>query len=182
MYHGLGCSAVLTLGKDGIYDALKQAYLASVQLSVIPDKTKRQNVIEAYTFTFEYGSRSSTDQLQFNGIVIAGTQGRKVTIRNARKGLDHLMRNLVVLTESLPYLPGRGIALTVQDQQLTLIDKRYLDVHLFYTDDRPEGYRPQGFKPSNAINMHVPETESWKLVETRIGSMDSGCHRSAGKC
>ena len=91
---------------ESIFDALKQKYLHSVQLCVLPDRENRQNVIEAYTLTIEYTQDSLYQERQIDGIVISRDRGRKVTIKNARNGLDHLIRNLIVLTESLPYLPG----------------------------------------------------------------------------
>ena len=71
-------------------------------------------MIEAYSFAIEYRDSNSPEKRDFNGIVISGSQDQKMTIKHARNGLDHLVRNLIVLTESLPYLPGMSIPLRDQ--------------------------------------------------------------------
>ena len=95
----------LTTPKDAIFDRLRQKYLDSVQLRVLPNKNNRQNVIETYTFQIDYIEGNRPAERAFNGLTVSSQEGKTVTIQDARNGLDHIIRNLVVLTEALPFLP-----------------------------------------------------------------------------
>ena len=92
--------------QDGIFDALAKSYLAAVQLSVILEKNKPENVIETYTFAFRYTTNPLTSELQLGDLELSSSNGKAATIRSARSGIRMLSRHLVGLVQGLPDLPG----------------------------------------------------------------------------
>lgn len=56
--------------------------------------------------------------------------------------------------------------------------KRYLGVHLFYTDDCPEDYEPAGFGAANDEYIYFPIDQEWRRESITFGSADSGYHTS----
>ncbi|MCJ1481724.1 DNA binding protein [Schaereria dolodes] len=146
---------------DGIFDALAKSYLAAVQLSVILEKNKPENVIETYTFAFRYTTNPLTSELQLGDLELSSSNGKAATIRSARSGIRMLSRHLVGLVQGLPDLP----------------ESRFVTVHLLYGNDCPDDYEPPGFCSSRSRSMFVPENECWKMDSANLGEMDSGFHR-----
>lgn len=90
---------------------------------------------------------------------MTGPQGTKVTVQNAKYAMQMFIRRLIALCGTLPNLPRR----------------RYLTMHLFYTDDCPADYQPSGFEASKDNAIFFPTAE-WKKVTADCGGMDAGFH------
>lgn len=86
-------------GKEiGIFDALKKGYLKAVQLAIYVDKQHPDIIVESYTFSFSYrekGDGTSTISLRVTDITGCG-----VTIEDANKNLQLMMRRLIVITQA----------------------------------------------------------------------------------
>ena len=76
-----------------------------MQLRIIEDRSRPKNVLETYTFTFDY-TASSDGQKQPATFSIEGPGGKQITLKDAIGGLKESIRNLKDLCESLPDLPG----------------------------------------------------------------------------
>ena len=89
-----------------------------------------------------------------------GPRGEAVTVKNAKYAMQMFIRRLIALCGTLPDLPQR----------------RYLNMHLFYTDKCDPEYEPPGFNKSNDNKVTFPETEEWKKATSNCGGMDAGFH------
>ncbi|EFE41270.1 meiosis specific protein Hop1, putative [Trichophyton verrucosum HKI 0517] len=163
-----GCNpkadSVLNLLEHGIFDALEKNVLEAVQLTVFVDKENPSHVLETYTFSFNY-TEGGINELK-RGLEAVSletnvlTTGIK-TFRTAKQGLEMIIRRLITLSTFLPILPN----------------KRFLEIHLFYTQNCPQQYEPHGFKPTTHDQILYPRDDSWRKETQSCGIMDAGCHR-----
>lgn len=79
--------------------------LAAVQLSVILDRDNSSNVIESYTFSFEYGIDPSTAMKHLKGTIFSRPRGEAVTVRTTLSGIWLISQHLMELSLKLPDLP-----------------------------------------------------------------------------
>lgn len=108
-----------------------------------------------------------------------GTANMK-TFRTARHGLETIIRRLITLSAFLPMLPSKNLITFVKCLSHfynRLIDKRYMEIHLFYTEDCPSKYEPPGFKAAAHDPLVYPNNENWSKETQSCGNMDSGFHR-----
>ncbi|MCJ1284440.1 DNA binding protein [Xylographa opegraphella] len=148
---------------DGIFDALSKNVLASLQFSIILDKEKPSEIIESYTFTMKYTRYPDTALRQLVGLTVSPSGGEPITLVNVRSGLETIWKHLSHTVERLPELPSQ----------------RYLTIHLFYTDDCDPAYHPPLFKPSNDLEVLVPHSGQWQMLDVDIGQLNTGHHRIA---
>ncbi|KAF2493327.1 hypothetical protein BU16DRAFT_583445 [Lophium mytilinum] len=144
--------------ENGAFDALKRGHLRAIQLNIFEDADNPSNVVETYTFTFNY-VRSPDRSVAVVGIEMTGPNSESVTIKNAKYAMQMFIRRLMTLCSTLPDLPSR----------------RYLNMHLFYTDDCDPDYEPPGFKESDSNTVFFPDSE-WKRESVSCGTMDGGFH------
>ena len=140
---------------DGIFEAISKKLLAAVQLSVIVDKERPLEVIEIYRYSFDYAKDG------IPSMVFSGSHGKPITVASARSDFAKIVRNLITLNITLPELP----------------ETRFLNAHLFYTQDCPRDYEPACFQSCSDHDLHVPNNEVWQMQDLSLGSMDSGYHR-----
>ncbi|KAF3490534.1 uncharacterized protein GIQ15_00051 [Arthroderma uncinatum] len=153
---------VLNLLEHGIFDALEKNVLEAVQLTVFVDKENPSHVLESYTFSFNYtrGVHELSRGLETVSLETTGRSTEVKTFRTAKLGLEMIIRRLITLSTFLPILPN----------------KRFLEIHLFYTQDCPKEYEPQGFKSTTHDHIVYPRDDVWKKETQSCGVMDSGCH------
>ncbi|EEQ30460.1 conserved hypothetical protein [Microsporum canis CBS 113480] len=147
----------------GIFDALERNVLEAIQLTVFVDKQNPSHVLESYTFSFNYteGVQALKRGLEAVSLETTVHSTEVKTFRTAKQGLEMIIRRLITLSTFLPILPN----------------KRFLEIHLFYTDNCPRQYEPQGFKPTAHSDILYPRDDVWKKETQSCGVMDSGCHR-----
>ncbi|EED82474.1 predicted protein [Postia placenta Mad-698-R] len=163
--------------EHGIFDALQKQYLRSFIFAVYLDSHDPGNIVEAYTFNFNYYKVPGTDvsvpvmsldaelqNLSLSGakkmrdpVSEAAAEGRVPTLGEA------LIKNLIQATTQMDPLPKR----------------RYATFKLFYYDHTPDDYEPAHFRPGDAqkdkwfFSTHnkdeVPERCS-------VGSLKTGHH------
>lgn len=80
--------------------------LAAVQFSIIADEASPSNIIEMYTFSFTYTSNVKVAERLLEGMTVTGPDGKRVTVRDARVGLWSIVRQCMIVHNSLPSLPG----------------------------------------------------------------------------
>lgn len=95
--------------QDGIFDALRKSVLAAVQFSIIVDEASPSDVIEMYTFSFAYTSNVKVVGRRLEGMTVTGPDGKKITVRDARVGLWSIVRQCMIVHNSLPSLPGEFV-------------------------------------------------------------------------
>lgn len=54
--------------------------------------------------------------------------------------------------------------------------RRYLEIHLLYTEDCPPEYEPPGFKRTTDDSIRFPLSDNWCRESQSCGAMDSGYH------
>ncbi|KAB8079477.1 meiosis specific protein Hop1 [Aspergillus leporis] len=153
---------ILDVLENGIFDALRRNILEAIQLTILVDKDKPENVLESYTFSFKYagGSGNIDSCLESLSIDPVGCVADMRSAQSARVGLETIVRRLITLSAFLPTLPN----------------KRNLGVHLFYTEDCPSDYEPPGFTTANKDTIRYPLSEHWRKESQSCGTMNSGWH------
>lgn len=82
----------------GIFDALKMGYLKAVQLAIYVDKEHPDIIVESYTFSFSY--RDKSDGASAINLRVTDINGHGVTVEDANKNLQLMMRRLIVITQA----------------------------------------------------------------------------------
>jgi hypothetical protein len=143
-----------------VFDALHQGYLRSLQISITENADQLSNVLELYTYTFHYKNPAAVgDTYPYSDVEMTGPGGVKVTVRTARTAMTDMVRSLVDLCGTMPRLP----------------ESRFVRLHLFYNENVPKFYEPEGFAPSMGHSIFFPEGTCQK-VTVRCGEADSGFH------
>ncbi|KAF2200317.1 hypothetical protein GQ43DRAFT_79188 [Delitschia confertaspora ATCC 74209] len=153
-----GADQLLDWLENGVFDALRRNVLRAMQLNIFEDPKYPSNIVELYTFSFQY-TNTSDKRRELSGVELTGPQGERVTIKEAKHGLQLFIRRMITLCGTLPDLPR----------------KRYINMHLFYTDDYEGDYQPPGFEPSTDSTVFFPNNE-WKKTTTECGDMNAGFH------
>ena len=89
----------------GVFPALKEGYIRGLQLSIFEDASKPSNIVENYTFTFNY-MHSPNRTREIDGLSIALPNGPLITVKTATYAMQMLIRRLISLCNTLPDLPG----------------------------------------------------------------------------
>ncbi|RPB07219.1 HORMA-domain-containing protein [Morchella conica CCBAS932] len=144
----------------GIFDALQKGYLKAVQLAIYVDKEHPEIIVESYTFSFSY--REKEDGTSAIGLRVTDINGRGVTVEDANKNLQLMMRRLIVITQNLPPLP----------------DQRWLTIRLHYLDHTPSDYNPPSFVrvSANASPLQFHENDANDIERLEVGSLNAGFH------
>ncbi|KAL7276000.1 hypothetical protein RUND412_001031 [Rhizina undulata] len=146
--------------ETGIFDALQKKYLKAVQLGIYVDKDHPDIIVEAYTFSFSY--RDNEDGTSAISMKITNNDGHGITMNDANKNLQQMMRRLIVITQNLPPLP----------------DKRWLTIRLHYRDHTPKDYDPPDFArlAANAPALRFCESENKEVEKMDCGGLNAGFH------
>ncbi|EFW21323.1 conserved hypothetical protein [Coccidioides posadasii str. Silveira] len=174
--------AILNLLEYGVFDALGKRVLEAVQLTISRDRNTPLQVLESYTFTFAYKVDGKHKVANLASVSLDnGKCTMEVgTLRSAKVGLEMIIRRLITLSTILPNLPCTDPKKSVIRFCLPLTNdtaKRFLHVHLFYTEDCPLEYEPPGFKNSALEDIRFPRIENWTKQTQSCGMMDGPYHR-----
>ncbi|KAI5841344.1 HORMA domain-containing protein [Morchella snyderi] len=144
----------------GIFDALQKGYLKAVQLAIYVDKEHPEIIVESYTFSFSY--REKEDGTSTIRLRVTDINGRGVTVEDANKNLQLMMRRLIVITQNLPPLP----------------DQRWLTIRLHYLDHTPSDYNPPSFVrvSANATPLQFHQNNANDIERLEVGSLNAGFH------
>jgi hypothetical protein len=80
--------------------------LAAVQFSIITGLKDPSQILESYTFNFQYLENDDNADRQLVGLTFHDPRGEPVTIISARYGLLQIVHHLIKLNVNLPALPG----------------------------------------------------------------------------
>ncbi|KAJ3745036.1 HORMA domain-containing protein [Lentinula detonsa] len=126
----------------GIFDALQKQYLRSFIFAIYLDNNDPNNIVEAYTFNFQYHKLTGTDVVvpvmslsdDLRRMSLLGTDP---VAEAARRGATPTLRDVKRSVKTL---------ITSMTQMDVLPKRRYATFKVFYTDDTPSDYEPPHFK------------------------------------
>ncbi|TBU35629.1 HORMA-domain-containing protein [Dichomitus squalens] len=172
--------------ENGVFDALQKNYLRSFVFAVYLDDQDPNNIIESYTFNFNYYEVPGTKETipvmtlgeEMNKLSLSAPsraqdpvaeamrKGKVPTLGEVKRSLKALIKNLIQATTQMDPLPKR----------------RFATFKLFYYDNTPDEYEPPHFRPGDAdrdkwfMTTHhkqeVPERCSVGFVHTGYHGVD----------
>lgn len=77
-----------------------------MQFAIYLDPKQPEVVVEAYTFSFSYKEEGGGERSPV-GFNVKDTRGNEITVVDASKNLQQVVRSLIVITQSLQPLPGK---------------------------------------------------------------------------
>ncbi|TFK54684.1 DNA-binding protein [Heliocybe sulcata] len=170
--------------ENGIFDALQKQYLRSFIFAVYLDQQDPNNIVEAYTFNFNYYKPPGSDAAipimslgddlmkmslnQCHGedadpVAEAIKQGKTPTLGEVKRSVKTLVKNLIQATTQMDALPRR----------------RYATFKLFYHDHTPDDYEPPHFRAGDL------EKDKWYFAthdkrempeKCSVGRLETGWH------
>ncbi|KAI0032290.1 HORMA domain-containing protein, partial [Vararia minispora EC-137] len=178
----LEADKLLDFVEKGIYEALEKSYLKSFIFAIYLDEEDPNNIVEAYTFNFQYYKVPGTDtaipimslgedlnKLSLNNLEVtdpvarAISESRLPTLGDVKKSLKTLVKRLISAVNQMDRLPTR----------------KFVTFKLFYYPHTPFNYEPPCFVAGDSdrdrffFTTHrtneVPE--KWS-----IGKMETGHH------
>ncbi|KAJ3760807.1 HORMA domain-containing protein [Lentinula raphanica] len=170
---------ILNYLEYGIFDALQKQYLRSFIFAIYLDNKDPNNIVEAYTFNFQYHTIAGTDivvpvmslsddlrRMSLRGkdpVAEAAKSGASPTLKDVKRSVKTLLKTLITSMTQMDVLPKR----------------RYATFKVFYTDDTPSDYEPPHFKAGDFEHdkwyfathdmEEVPDTWS-------VGKVNAGWH------
>ncbi|GLB34722.1 putative HORMA domain containing protein [Lyophyllum shimeji] len=175
---------ILNYLENGIFDALQREYLRSFIFAIYLDNKEPNNIVEAYTFNFQYHTLPGTDitvpimslgdglqkmslkdktRRGGNPVTEAAMRGKAPTLLDVKKSVKTLLKTLIQATTQMDVLPKR----------------RFATFKLFYTDKTPADYEPPHFLPGDE------KKDKWYFMthdfdevpdKWSIGKVDTGHH------
>ncbi|KAI9446297.1 HORMA domain-containing protein [Lactarius indigo] len=169
--------------ENGIFDAIEKQYLRSFIFAIYLDPEDPNNIIEAYTFNFEYQRIAGTDivvpimslgddlkklSLGEGGyskdpIMLASAAGRLPTFKDVKRSLKTLIKTLIQAITQMDSLPKR----------------RYATYKAFYYPRTPSTYEPPLFSPGDSeADRFFFSTHGKDEVPERwgVGKLETGWH------
>jgi hypothetical protein len=98
--------------EDGVFDALRLAYLDILHLFVTSSASDDAEILESYTYAFEYQGQQVSS-------VRIGETGGALSMAASQKSFKAAIRALLRTMKDLPYLPGQYISLLANFGYLT---------------------------------------------------------------
>lgn len=100
-------SAVDFEQENTAFEELKTGDLRAFQILVHPDKDRRNEVLETYTFTIQYAESDDGVRIP-SGLDVNGAKQTAVTVQASNIALQQVMRSIHGLCESMPQLPRKS--------------------------------------------------------------------------
>lgn len=90
--------------EKGAFDALQKKVLRALQLTLTENPDHPEEVIESWTFTFNY-TQVEDGEMSLSQISLKTEGGTPITVKNAKYALQTMQRMVVTLCSTLPDLP-----------------------------------------------------------------------------
>lgn len=136
--------------------------LDGFRLCIYADKSKPQNILESYTFSFTYTNNTNDARRKLVGMGLPNLGNYAVTVEGARASFEQFVRRLHDFEQFLPRLPSQSQANTCfrsstnSDEQ----GERYLMCHLLCSGAVPIVAHP-GFSAPEKCGFFFPQDEDW---------------------
>jgi len=148
-------------------------------LQIFEDPEDPNSVLETWSFKVTYPDTPSEGPQV--GIEFTGKEGQVTTLANARENMKQTVRSIAKhCNEDAMYLPctfGRALQSARTLALIPHIAKRYLHVCLWYTAERNENYRPNGFDDCDLEDIHFPTQELCDVQSMKFRAYQDGLHR-----
>jgi meiosis-specific protein HOP1 len=161
--------------ESGIYDAILRKYLEAIQLSIFLDESNSNEITESYVFRFAYPLDPETQDGKAIDITVESNNLKPVTVKDATRSLQQMIRRLIIATQSLEPLPGK-IDIAISWPELTDADERYMTIRLTYNATCPQDYEPPGFLRCNEEDMFFSMLPGIQILESDCGIWKTGHH------
>lgn len=133
--------------EKGLYDALRHNYLRAFQLLIYIEESSPHELVESYVFTLDSG-----DELT---ISINNSETKLSTNVSAREKVQHLIKRLIVLTQTFDTLP----------------EEKFISLRLLYNDSCPNTFEPLFFEDATLkLKPRIVVSDG----TVNIGSLDTG--------
>ncbi|SGY40570.1 BQ5605_C003g02397 [Microbotryum silenes-dioicae] len=154
---------------DSVDAAFKLGYVERLVLAIFHDPEEPDNIVEAYTFSFDYEADADGKQRiamtlpdQWTGTGKGG-QSSSLSEGDVKRQIQKLIKNLLMSTQALDELPRR----------------RYIDMRLYFTENAPDDYEPALFQPippdEGQLRITTPRLEDRPDV-AELGDISTGFH------
>jgi len=138
----------------GATDAIRKGYLKSLSFSVFLDDKNPTDLLEVYTFFFDY----KDDDIQMS---INDQENEPISLLDSRKMLQQLMKRFIIITQSLEPLP----------------DNKFMAMRLLFNDKCPKEYQPPFFRDASADPIAFLKAPKKSNVEKySAGSVNTSYH------
>jgi meiosis-specific protein HOP1 len=148
--------------EKGAFLELESGDLHAVQILIHPDRKRRKEVLETYTFVVRYVVAEDGQRTPI-AVTTEAPENQGATTSSAHTALQELLRNVDRLCDDLPQLPSG----------------RFLSMALVYgkneSSDEVKDRRVQGFLPCKEDTLSIGEAKGWQAF-TRTLEFDSGYH------
>lgn len=101
-----GVDTVLDMLEKGAFDALQRKWLRALQITVIEDPAHPEEVIESWTFNFEYAQLEQDGKSAISVRIGNQPPQSPITVAHAKQALQKLLRPVPTFCNTLPDLPG----------------------------------------------------------------------------
>ncbi|CCK69524.1 Hop1p KNAG_0C04220 [Huiozyma naganishii CBS 8797] len=112
--------------EKGVFQSIRLKYLKALSLGVFLDENNPTELLENYTFSFEYD--------EANNISLQITHGdekeKPISLLDSRRMVQQLMRRFIIITQSLEPLP----------------EKKFLSMRLLFNENTDPEYQPNLFR------------------------------------
>lgn len=156
---------------------MQNGYLEAVQLSICADSSRPAEVVECYTFAFTYSFPSGRTGYTVSSIRVSSDRDTVLLVGDAQKSFNAAIKSLLKLLRGLPQLPRK--LLSPFDRGFLLIQpgRRNLGLNLFYTDECPSDYEPQGFVGCMDDDLCFPGGPGLARKSEKTSGLVAGAHR-----
>ncbi|KAI0306419.1 HORMA domain-containing protein [Multifurca ochricompacta] len=163
--------------ENGIFDAIEKQYLRSFIFAIYLDPEDPNNIIEAYTFNFEYRRIAGADVTV--PIMSLGEDLRKLSLGDGDDSQDPIL--LASVEGRLPTFRDTLIKTLIQaiTQMDALPKRRYATYKAFYYPHTPASYEPPHFRPGDSdADRFIFSTHEKDEVPERwsVGKLETGWH------
>ena len=92
--------------QNGILEGLLRKNLSAVQFNIVTGSKDPSNILESYTFSFQYSENENKTDLQLVGLTLLDPHGEPINRASAKHELFQIVSHLIKLNVYFPALPG----------------------------------------------------------------------------
>ena len=166
------------LTQDEIFKGLDERSLDGVQFSIYADKSNPSEILELYTFAFQYHDAKDRGR-RLMGLTAPSHGGATITnLRSITYDMVNLIDQLKNYQHQLPALPSKLPRKLdrIRYTNLILEEERYLMCHLFHSPYALRHHRPSGFSTCTDTEMAFVDNDVWYMKQRSLGFLDSSFH------
>jgi len=129
-----------------------------LQLSIHENPGNPSDVLEMYSFNFQYSNVESGNTQHRIDVTMQGPRHSKVSLVDARRALNDVILQLINLNGIMPALPARQTIM----------------MHLVYNDRCPWDFKAEGFRRVSVQDQVRFPSQGWEMQTANMGQMHTG--------